>query len=127
MGAAKKAEVDRKKREEANVKKSGPREERKKGTRYKGLKYDEKEEERKRAAKRAEKERRKKEEAKADLKKAGPRGQRIKYKGTKLDYEEHGSLLADKTSVLVGKKGKRASVVKGPKKKSSSKKKKKKK
>merc|ERR1712129_241259 len=83
---------------------------------YKAIEYDEKEQER-----------RKKEEAKADLKKEGPRGKRIKYKGTKLENEVgHGAMLEDKTSTFV-KKGKRASVAKAKAKKKSSKKKMKKK
>merc|ERR1712223_2077996 len=108
--AAKKAEMERKKKEEALREKekllTSPREARKSGKGgWKPLKYDEAEQERQRAAKKAEKERKKKEAAASDLKKAGPRDMgKMKYKGTKLDYQDDGDMLADRTTPFTKRK-----------------------
>merc|ERR1712217_679016 len=50
-------------------------------------------------------ERKKKAAAASELKKAGPRDMgKIKYKGTKIDYQDDGDLLADRTSSFVKRK-----------------------
>merc|ERR1711972_1074203 len=50
----------------------------------------------------------KKEAAASDLKKAGPRDMgKMKYKGTKMDYEDDGDMLADRTSSFVKQKSRK--------------------
>merc|ERR1719447_1372107 len=83
-----------------------PREARKSGKgSWKPLKYDEAEQEKQRAAKRAEVERKKREAAASELKKAGPRDMgKVKYKGTKMEYEDDSDLLMERTSSFVKRK-----------------------